>query len=759
MRRADASLLPSLSFFLGVFSLLAQVILVREFFVVFTGSELNLGLVLAAWLLWNGAGSLVGGRLLANLPAGVSRERLLLFLPTAAALAVPVTILLIRSLRVWAPVGTGELLAFRSTALLTFALLGGTGLLFGLWFTLAASLPSDSGSGPGRTYAWEAAGGLAAGAIFSFFLAERTEGLLFGCALSLLAAAVSLWMFPSAGVGTRRLLRACALAGAVGAGLLGMMGNDLLSPWIRQSQSWRWPGMTMIDSRDSRYGNLTLIGVGNQMTLYENGSPGFSFPDPLAASEAVHLPLLAAASQKSVLLIGGGLGGGLAEILRYPVERLDYLELDPGALDIVRSRLPAPLESSLRDPRLRILHEDGRSWLGRHQRLYDVIIVNLPPPASALVNRFYTREFFLLARENLERDGLLALSLPASPNYFGEALRLRNGSVFQTLLEVFPSVAAVPAGRNLLFATTAPRAPDLSPERIGERIESLGVGNDYLRPQAVAAYLDPGRIAYLRGELISSPAAANRDLSPAAYYYTTFFWSRLSDPSLAPWLKAVLGPARLLPFLLPAAALLAGLFIVRSSLSPGFPAGLAAFSSGLSAMACQYLILFVFQTARGTLYRQIGILNGAFMAGLAAGGFLCLRLRKKSSTHRRLLLTVETALLFWPLAMGAVLQLLPAGAFDLDRRIPVDASFILLSAGTGLLVGFQFPLFTLMHRDARTRAGPLGGRFYFLDLAGSALGVLLASLWLLPLTGMWGTLVLCAAFKFASLAVLAARRT
>jgi spermidine synthase len=195
----------------------------------------------------------------------------------------------------------------------------------------------------------------------------------------------------------------------------------------------------------------------------------------------VHLPLLAAASQKSVLLIGGGLGGGIAEVLRYPVERLDYLELDPRALDIVRPRLPAPLESSLRDPRLRILHEDGRSWLGRNQRLYDVILVNLPPPATALVNRFYTREFFLLARENLEKDGLL--------------------------------------------------------------------------------------------------------------------------------------------------------------------------------------------------------------------------------------------------------------------------------------VGFQFPLFTLMHKDAGTRAGPLGGRYYFLDLAGSALGVLLASLWLLPLAGMWGTLALCAAFKLASLTVLAARKT
>jgi len=758
MRRADASLLPPLSFFLGVFSLLAQVVLVREFFVVFVGSELNLGLVLAAWLLWNGAGSLLGGSLLANLPAGVKSERLLPFLQTAAVLAVPVTILLIRSLRMWAPGGAGELLAFRPTAFLTFGLLGATGLLFGLWFTLAASLPSDSGSGPGRTYAWEAAGGLAAGGAFSFVLAERAEGLLFGCALSLLAAALSLWTFPSGRVKTRRLLRACALASAAAAGLLGMMGNDLLSPWIRQSQSWRWPGMTMIDSRDSRHGNLALIGIGSQMTLYENGTPSFSFPDPLAASETVHLPLLAATSQKSVLLIGGGLGGGLAEILRHPVERLDYLELDPRALDIVRSRLPAPLESSLRDPRLRILHEDGRSWLGRHQRLYDIILVNLPPPATALVNRFYTREFFLLARENLEKDGLLALSLPASPNYFGEALRLRNGSVFQTLLEVFPSVTAVPAGRNIFFATTAPRVPDLSPERIGGRIESLGAGSSYLRPAVVATHLDPGRTAYLRAELTSSPASSNRDLFPAAYYYTTFFWSGLSDPSLTPWIKAILGPARFLPYLLPVAALLAGLLILRSSLSPGFPAGLAAFSSGLGAMACQYLILFVFQTARGTLYRQIGILNGAFMAGLAAGGFLCLRLWRKGPAHRRLFLTVETALLFWPLVMGVALQLLLAEAFELAHHLPVDALFVLLSAGTGLLVGFQFPLFTLMHKDADKRAGLLGGRYYFLDLAGSALGVLLAALWLLPLTGMWGTLALCAAFKLASLTVFAARR-
>lgn len=750
MGRTDLPVLPPSSFLLGLFSLLAQVILIREIFVVFYGSELNIGLVLAAWLLWVGIGSLAGTKIPEPLRAASGRTFLLPLLQTVTALALPVTILLVRSLRLWAPAGPGEFLPFRTTALLTVGLLAGIGLLFGLWFTLAASLPSEGRTGPGRTYAWEAVGGLAGGTIFSFFLADRMDGLHLAFILASLLAAASLAMASGDRSGVSKV-RPVAILLLVAAPLLTLLRPSPLDRWSVRTHSWRWPEMEMVDSRDSRYGNLALLRLGDQLTLFENGVPGYSFPDPLAVLESVHLPLLAAPAHGRILLVGGGVGGGIGEILRYPVGSLDYLELDPEAVGIMVHNLPPQLEPPLRDGRVRLLYQDGRSWLRRRGEPYDVILLNLPEPSTAMINRFYTREFFELARENLSPPGVLALSLSASPNYYGKALQLRNGSIYRTLRSVFPAVAALPAGKTLLLASSAPGGVDLDPATLDARLDAVSAGGGQPRPEVIASFLESSRRTFIERELTAGDAALNRDFSPAAYFYHTIFWSSLSDPELSPLLRSLLGPPRFWPFLLPLLLLVPGLWHGRrrSPRSARALLGLAAFTTGWGAMTFHYLVLFVFQTSRGHLYRQIGILNGAFMSGLAAGSFISLRLRTHTSC-RSLLILSEGVLAAWPLLLGIALHgLAGKNAPSLD---PVaDGAFVLLSVFSGFCAGFQFPLFSILHREEEGGPGRAGGRYYFLDLAGSGLGALLASLWLLPLLGIPLALLLCALLKTVSL--------
>jgi spermidine synthase len=739
-------LLPPHAFLLGIFSILAQSVLVREFFVVFSGSELTLGLVLASWLLLTGAGSLAGGQMLRGFSPGA--ERLLPFLEAAALFTLPAAILIIRLARHLTPGAAGEIISVGTTSLFALAALGGSAFAFGLWFTVAAALTPEERSGPGRVYAWEAVGALLGGACFSFVLADRVEGLQLALALAVLAPAAPLGSLVAKDGRRRTLAAVCLTASLAGALGLALLPSSSV-PLVRTSQSWRWPGMEIVDSRDTRYGNLTLVDVNGQKTIYQNGFPGSSFPDPLAAPATVHLPLLTASSRNDILLVGGMLGGELLEVLRYPVERVDYLEPDPEVTEIVREHLPGEYTSSLQDSRLRLLHVDGRAWLRGRKERYDVILLNLPPPATARFNRFYTREFFLLARQSLNAKGLLALSLPASPNYFGQALRLRNGSIYQTLTDVFPFVTAVPAGRSLFLASLSP-PPALSRANVGEMARRLGVESDYLKPELIVSLLDQGRSGFLREQLTAASPARNSDASPAAYFTTALYQVELGDPSLAPWLRAMRGPARLFPFLLPLVLLAGAPAAARLLRGKGIALGAAALTSGFSGMASQYLILFTYQTARGLLYRQVGLLNGAFMAGLAAGGFLCLAARSARRRPWTLLLPSEAALLLWPPLLAAALRALLSPSFGPGGGA-VDAAFIALAAASGLLVGFQFPLFTLSHEGGGNRAAALGGRYYFLDLAGSALGVLLASVWLLPLVGIWGTLLLCFALKAASL--------
>jgi spermidine synthase len=400
---------------------------------------------------------------------------------------------------------------------------------------------------------------------------------------------------------------------------------------------------------------------------------------------------------------------------------------------------------------------DGRAWLQSQNVQYDVILLNLPVPSTALINRFYTQEFFTLAREHLTAEGVLALSLPSSPNYFGPALLLRNGSILRTLRSVFAEVKIAPIGRNLFLSSATPGSINLDPQHLGRLLASLEIHNQYLKAEVIPALLPHDRMVFVEEQLSKSGAELNRDFTPAAYFYHTFFWSELSDPALAPWLRAVLGPWRYWPFILPllAAALVWGIIQSRPLRKWTFPLGFSAFTSGWSAMSLQYLILFAFQAHRGFLYRQIGLLNGVFMAGLAGGSFLALRRTTRGDAIRPWLVASETSLIAWPLLLGAVLQLLTAISHGFWPPL-TDFLYALLAAASGFLVGFQFPLFSLSHPRAERTPGKFGGLYYFLDLIGSGTGVLLTAIWFIPLLGIWKTLFFCLELKTASWLILLA---
>src|SRR5208337_4592030 len=103
------------------------------------------------------------------------------------------------------------------------------------------------------------------------------------------------------------------------------------------SQERFWRGLQLVATRNSVYGSLAVVGTEGSRSVYENGVVLFNVPDPAAAEEAVHYALLEHPSPRSLLLIGGGLNGSIAQALRHTsLERIDYVELDPAILDLAR---------------------------------------------------------------------------------------------------------------------------------------------------------------------------------------------------------------------------------------------------------------------------------------------------------------------------------------------------------------------------------------------------------------------------------------
>jgi spermidine synthase len=714
---------------IGFTAVVAQVVLMRELLVLFGGAEISLGLMLASWLAWTAAGSGIVGR--RSLPVAVpceprstepratasGTERILTVkrlatLDILIAAVLPLTILAARAAKSalqFAPgelAGPGAMLAASLVALGPFCVLSG-------WLFSAGSraYAAETGTQPSAAtasvYLLEAAGSAAGGLAASLLLLRFLSPIqiAFVVALCNLTAA---WL----------LLRSRIVLGFA---LLALFAIPFFAPrleWASLARLWR--PFNLIAARNSIYGNLVLAGREGGATLYENGLAVATVPDPAAAEENVHYALLQHPSPATLLLIGGGIGGGLAEALKHPsLQRVDYVELDPTILDLAEEHLSIP-----RDPRIHIHHTDGRLYVKTATATFDVIIVNLPDPQTAQLNRFYTLEFFREVRSRLTRGGVFSLRLTSSENYISPERASFLRCIHKTLGAVFPEITFLPGGTLHLFAAKARGMLLASAEGYLDRLRARGIRTTYVNAAYLPFRLTPDRVEPLAAELQPRhETPLNRDFSPIAYYFDAVLWSTRFGRSTGQWLTSLsnFGFARCLVVFALAALIPAALIAAKRKPAPA--AGLAVATMGFCVMGLEILLLVGFQAIHGYVYHQLAILIAMFMAGIAAGSWWSLR----SGGGMRRLAVLQIAAAAAPLLLCLALE-------ALSRAGPAMA-FPALALLSGLLGGYQFPLASRIFFAAGARGGP--GTLYALDLAGACAGSILLSALLIPLFGFW----------------------
>ncbi len=513
------------------------------------------------------------------------------------------------------------------------------------------------------------------------------------------------------------------------------------SPRLEEiSRQWQWPGRQLAAVADSPYALLTATREAEQISFFVNNLWYFTYPDPLTAEHQAHLGLLQHPQPRRVLLLGGGVAGLLPEILKTPgLTRLDYVELDPQLVRLAQGLLPAETIGPGLDPRVRIIFQDARRFLEEAPHPYDVILMALPEPRNAQLNRYYSLEFFQSVARHLEPQGVFSFSLPGAPASLSPLRAAYLALTYHTLGRVFPQVLAFP-GERVRFFATAGGALVAAPESLAARLKERRLALQYVREYYLLFDLSRPRQEYLKGILGQHPPEVNTDLNPRCYFYDL----ALSGLQEGLPLPEILSALHRLPPALPWLAL-ALATILLGALLRGRTGPLCLYQAliiGLGAMALEILGLILYQIHQGYLYRQMGLLIAGFMGGMAAGGALGNVLARRIERAPGLLAGLQGSMATLALFLALVLprisgSVLPGGW--------VLSGCVLVLAAGGAAAGGGFVLCAALWVHSRAEAGAKGGALYAVDLLGATLGALGVSLVVLPVWGILPVLYLLAA--------------
>ena len=169
----------------------------------------------------------------------------------------------------------------------------------------------------------------------------------------------------------------------------------------------------VIFARQTAYQRIVVTRSRASFQLFLNGNLQFSSGDEYRYHEALVHPALAAADRRArVLVLGGGDGLAVREILRWPdVRAVTLVDLDPEMPHLART-FPALRElngGSLDDPRVAVIEGDAMVWLAEHPGQFDVVIADFPDPNNFALGKLYTTRFYALARAHLAEGGALVV--------------------------------------------------------------------------------------------------------------------------------------------------------------------------------------------------------------------------------------------------------------------------------------------------------------------------------------------------------------
>ena len=180
----------------------------------------------------------------------------------------------------------------------------------------------------------------------------------------------------------------------------------------------------IVYSKQSKYQNIVMTKNKKDIRLYLNGNLQFSAHDEYRYHEALtHLPLGYLDSANNILILGGGDGLAVRELLKYPdISHITVVDLDPEITELAKknNHLLELNKNSMSSRRVTVLNMDAFKFIESCRDFYDLIISDLPDPNNISLSRLYSREFYTLIKQKLSKGGIF-ITQSTSPYFAQEA--------------------------------------------------------------------------------------------------------------------------------------------------------------------------------------------------------------------------------------------------------------------------------------------------------------------------------------------------
>ncbi len=685
-------------------------VLLRELAVAYHGSELIALLALATWLLGSGLGAIPGSR------RGRATPRVIRIAFLAQAILVPASVVGTRSLRSLLGATPGAYLSLEQQLLAMATITLPLALLAGLLFRLCAQAWLRPGRSLARAYAIESLGALAGGVLSTGLVLAGLQDLTLALLCGLLSLGAACLPGPARG---RTLWVAVAIVGVpLVAALLASGPLDRALTRLEHPQ--------LVISRDTPYGRVTVDRREQQLSVFLEGAL-VSESQGVEAELFVHPAALQVRSLRRVLVVGGAAEGLLEPLLQHDPERIDLVEIDGALLEILEEVVPAEQRTAMADSRVRFHVEDPRRFVEIAGN-YDLVLLATPEPTSAATSRTYTAEFLRSCADRLNPGGALALRLPGAENLWTPTLTWRNASIHRAVEASFDDVLVLPGTTNTWIAARG--GLERTPTPLALRMETRGLETQLVSAAWLSYQLANDRTAEIDALLAASTAPLHEDARPVCYPLTLLLWLGRFDPTLA--LQDL--PGRFEALRRGVTPVLAGSGLVLALLAligrrwTRLHRMVLALLAGLLGTTLECVLLLGYQIAHGVLWGQLGLLLGAFMAGLAGGALAVDVAWERKSAH-----TASRRRLTRAVAAGAFVA---SGATLASQWVPTRPGLV----GTALLLALAgasaAAIFAVATRLGEPDQGRAAGPLWAVDLVGGCVGTLLATLVLVPLLGL-----------------------